>query len=160
MDRLSYGWLEGKPKLNRTHVLEDFDAARAAVEVEQIVFAEVWVDPGLHLDEAAWVQGLADADPRLTGMVAHAPLEKGSAVAADLEVLKQHNTLRGIRRLIEIEHDPSICLEPGFIQGVKLLPDFGLSFDICVKHWGMVFAIEPMVATGDPLSRLNTKMTA
>ena len=48
------------------------------------MFAEVAVDPGLHLEEAALVQELADNDPRLCGMVAHAPLEKGPAVEADL----------------------------------------------------------------------------
>ena len=51
------------------------------------MFAEVAVDPGLHFAEAAWVQGLADRDPRLGGMIAHAPLEKGAAVEADLDRL-------------------------------------------------------------------------
>lgn len=140
--RLSYGWLQGVPKLNRTYLLADFDAARGPVAVDKLVFAEVDVDPGLHLAEADFVQGMADADPRLCGMVAHLPLEKGRAVAADLDMLKRHRILSGIRRLIEKERDPSFCLEPGFIDGVRLLGEQGLSFDICVKHWAMVFAIE------------------
>src|ERR1700690_3405851 len=85
--RLSYGWLAGVPKIARTHLLRDFDAARGNVQVDGIVFAEVWVDPGLHLQEAAFVQELADADFRLCGMVAHAPVEKGAAVAHDLSRL-------------------------------------------------------------------------
>lgn len=142
VDKLSFSWMKKLPKLNKTHLLSDFDAARGPVEVDKIVFAEVWVDPGLHLEEAAWVQNLADGDARLCGMVAHAPLEKGAAVEEDLIALQQHATLRGIRRLIEIEHDPSICLEPGFIEGVKLLPKYDLTFDICVKHWALVFGLE------------------
>lgn len=141
-NRLRYGWLAGKPKLNRPYGLADFDRARGPVAVEGIVFTEVWVDPGLHLDEAAWVQGLADADARLKGIVAHAPVEKGAAVAADLEQLRRNRALRGIRRLIEIEADPSFCLEPGFLEGLKVLERFDLPFDICVKHWGLVFGIE------------------
>jgi L-fuconolactonase len=56
--------------------------------------------------------------------------------------LKRNPSLRGIRRLIETERDPSFCLEPGFIEGVRLLKEYELSFDICVKHWGLVYATE------------------
>jgi L-fuconolactonase len=140
--RLSYGWLVGAPKINRTYLLDDFDAARGKVQVDQIVFAEVDVDRGLHVKEAAFVQELADKDKRLTGMVAHAPVEKGAAVEEDLEALSKFAILRGIRRLIQNEPDQSFCLEPGFIEGVKRVGCHGLVFDICIKHWGMVFAIE------------------
>ncbi|VAW12169.1 L-fuconolactone hydrolase [hydrothermal vent metagenome] len=142
IDGLSYGWLADVPAINRTHLIDDFDTARGHVDIEAFVFAEVAVDPGLHLREAAFAQELADADPRLAGMVAHVPVERGRAIEADLARLKTHATLRGIRRLIETEHNPGICLEPGFIEGVRLLPEHGLSFDICVKHWGMTYAIE------------------
>jgi L-fuconolactonase len=141
VDRLRYGWLDGVPKLKRTSLLADFDHARGPVEVDKIVFAEVAVDPGLHLAEAAFIQGLADKDTRLCGMVAHAPLEKGKAVEADLIALKTNRILRGIRRLIETERDPSFCLEPSFIEAVKLLPRHGLTFDICVKHWALVYGL-------------------
>jgi L-fuconolactonase len=140
--RLSYPWLDAAPKINRTYLLSDFDAARAEVEVDKIVFAEVWVGPGLHMQEAAFVQELADRDSRLCGMVAHLPVEKGAAIEDDLHALMQHKSLRGIRRLIEIERDISFCLESGFIEAVKLIGRNGLPFDICVKHWGMVFALE------------------
>ena len=140
--RLHYGWLKNVPKIDRTHLLADFDKARGKVAVDKIVFAEVWVDKGLHLDEAAIVQDIADTDPRLCGMVAHLPVERGLAIEPDLIALEQHTSLRGIRRLIEIESNPSFCLEPDFIAGVKLLGQHGLSFDICVKHWALVFGIE------------------
>ena len=140
--RLRYSWLADVPGINRTHLMADFDAARGPVAVEKLVFAEVAVDPGLHLEEAEFVQEMADADPRLAGMVAHLPVEKGEAIAADLDRLSQFKSLRGIRRLLQSEPDQSICLEPGFIAGLGLLGRRGLSFDICVKHWGLVFAIE------------------
>jgi L-fuconolactonase len=139
---LKYSWLKRVPKIDRRYDLSDFDRCRAQVQVDKIVFAEVWVDPGLHIEEAAWVQGLADADRRLVGMVAHAPVEKGAAVAEDLEKLKAFGTLRGIRRLIEIEPDPTMSLEPGFVEGVRTVGKAGLPFDICVKHWALVFGAE------------------
>ena len=140
--RLSYPWLADVPKLNRTALLADFDAARGAVEVAQIVFAEVAVAPGQHIAEAEFVQELADGDARLAAMIAHAPVEKGDAVAEDLEALSRFPILRGIRRLIEVERDPGICLEPGFLDGVRCVGRHGLSFDICVKNWGLGHAVE------------------
>lgn len=139
---LRYSWLKRLPRIDRRYDLADFDRARGAVAVEKIVFAEVYVDPGLHLAEAAWVQSLADRDPRLCGMIAHAPIEKGAAVEEDLARLAENRILRGVRRLIEIEVDQSFVLEPGFLEGLRVLPRHGLTFDICVKHWGLVFAIE------------------
>ena len=116
--RLRYGWLKNVPKIDRTYLLADFDQARGKVAVDKIVFAEVWVDKGLHLGEAAFVQDMADVDSRLCGMVAHLPVEKGAAIENDLVALKRFKSLRGIRRLIEIEPNPTFCLEPDFIAGV------------------------------------------
>ncbi|MFO1035690.1 MAG: amidohydrolase family protein [Geminicoccaceae bacterium] len=139
---LTYGWLKSVPKIDRRYDLTDFDRCRGPVQVDKIVFAEVAVDRGLHFAEAAWVQDLADKDSRLAGMIAHAPMEKGTAVAADLDRLAENRILRGIRRLIEVESNYAFCLQPDFIEALNLLPARKLTFDICVKHWGVVFAIE------------------
>ena len=42
--------------------------------------------------------------------------------------------VHGVRRLIQAEPDVEFCLRPGFVEGVKLLPRFGFSFDICIYH--------------------------
>ena len=42
--------------------------------------------------------------------------------------------IKGIRRIIQFEADPEFCLQPDFIKGVQALPDYGLSFDICISH--------------------------
>jgi len=140
--RLRYSWMKSAPRLDRTSLLAEFDAARGPVEVDKLVFVEVDIDPGHHLEEAAFVQALADRDPRLAAMVAHLPVEKGAAIADDLAALLAHKSLRGIRRLIQGEADPAICLAPRFIEGLRLIAKRGLHFEICIKHWQMLFAIE------------------
>ena len=141
--RLNYAWLQAVPKINRTYVPSDYHKARAHVEVDKYVFAEVAVDPGLHLEEARFIQEIADADAKLAGMIAHLPLERGPAgVEADLAALKKLPALRGIRRLIEIERNPAFCLEPPFLAALRLLPSHNLTFDICVKQFAMTYAIE------------------
>lgn len=142
VERLRYGWMKAAPRIDRTHQMPEFDAARGAVAVERLVFVEVAADPGLHMEEARYAQGLAGSDPRLAALVVHAPLEKGGAVEADLNSLAALPGVRGVRRLIQSEPDPSVVLEPGFLAGLRLLPRFGFSFDLCVKHWQMTYAIE------------------
>jgi L-fuconolactonase len=132
--RLSYPWLADNPLLNKPYLLPDYDRAFAGTEVEAMVFVQCEADFALFREEADWVAGEAVREPRIRGMVAWAPLEKGGAVAADLEGLRKHAVLRGIRRIIQFEPDVDFCLRPGFIEGVRTLADFGLSFDICVDY--------------------------
>lgn len=132
--RLGYAWAEGITGLRSKAVPADVFAAARPVEIERFVFVEVDVDAGQHLNEAAWVSELAVAEPRLGAMVASLPLEKGAAVEADLERLREHKPLRGIRRLIQGHADPDFCLQPGFLAGLQLLARHDLSFDICILH--------------------------
>jgi L-fuconolactonase len=67
-------------------------------------------------------------------MVAALPLERGAAIEADLDRLRQHKILRGIRRLIQNQPDPDFCIQPDFIAGLKLLAPHDMVFDICVFH--------------------------
>ena len=139
---LHYSWLRGDPVLDQPSLPERFDTARGHVAVEAMVFVEVAADAGQHVAEAAMVQQLADADPRIAAIVAHAPVERGAAVEDDLTRLLELRSLRGIRRLIQGETDPGTCLEPGFVEGVRRVGRHGLSFDLCIKHWALPFATE------------------
>jgi L-fuconolactonase len=131
---LRYPWLGDVPSLNRTFLPADYDSACHPVAVDKMVFVQCECDPAQYLDEVAWVSELAGHDPRIQGMVPWAPLEKGLAVLPELERLAKNPLIRGIRRIIQFESDPGFCLRPDFIAGVKLLPRFGWTFDICISH--------------------------
>jgi len=139
---IRYGWMADKPVLQGPHLLAELDRASAPVEVEGIVFVEVGADPGQYLQEASFIDGLAARDPRIRGMVAHAPLERGAAVTPDLEKLAAHRLTRAIRRLLQDEADAEFCLRPGFVEGVRLLARFDLAFDICIRHHQLAGATE------------------
>ena len=140
--RLSYSWTRDAPSLGRQVLPQHLTDAAGPVEIEQFVFVEVDVDYPQHVQEAAWVAEQAEFDGRLTGMVASLPLEQGEAVEKDLEELRRHPILRGIRRLIQNQPDPDFCIRPNFIAGLKLLAPRDLSFDICIYHQQMPAAIE------------------
>lgn len=135
--RFGYGWTKNAPQLKRLVLPDDLMRAAAPVAVERFVFVEVDVDFPQHLDEAAWIDGLARADKRLAGMVAALPLERGKAIEPELDQLCLNKSLRGIRRLIQNQPDPDFCIRPAFIEGLKLLAARNLVFDICVFHYHM-----------------------
>jgi L-fuconolactonase len=122
--------------------MRQLDGARGTVGIDALVWVEVGADPGQYLQEASFVDGLARADLRIRAMVAHAPLERGAAATPDLEKLAAHELTRGIRRLLQDEPDDAFCLRPGFVEGVRLLARFDLSFDICVYHRQLAGALE------------------
>jgi L-fuconolactonase len=131
---LGYGWTKSAPVLNRSVLPADLFKAAAPVQIEKFVFVEVDVDMPQHVAEAEWIDGLAKAEPKLAGMVAALPLEQGKAVEADLARIAALKTARGIRRLIQNQPDIDFCIQPKFIEGLKLLPKHDLVFDICVFH--------------------------
>jgi L-fuconolactonase len=139
---IRYAWMTGKPLFEGPHLMAELDEARGDLEVEALVWIEVDADPGQYLQEASYAAGLAERDPRVEAIVAHAPLERGAAVTPDLEKLAAHHLSRGIRRLLQDEADAEFCLRPGFIEGVNLLSRFELSFDICVRHHQLAAAVE------------------
>jgi L-fuconolactonase len=133
-EQISYPWLKDVPSLNRSFLLSDYDKACGGLEVEKIVFMQCECDPSQYRQEVAWVTQLAETEPRIQGIVAWAPLEKGDHVRQELEELKANPLVKGIRRIIQFEPDPDFCLQPDFIKGVNLLKEFELTFDICIAH--------------------------
>ena len=133
--RLSYPWMAPFLTLDRPHLPQDYDRSTAGVDIEAMVFVEVDVAPGAHLAEVEFVHEQSRAEPRLRAIVASIPLERGAAVEADLAAYSRFPLARGVRRLIE-RHvgEPGWCLRDDFIAGVKLLPKFGFTFDLCVFH--------------------------
>jgi len=132
--RIRYPWLDGNELLNQAYLLDRYRTDFASADIEAMVFVQCEADFAAFLDEAAFVAEQAVIDPRIRGMVAWAPLEKGAAVEKDIEKLKRHAILRGIRRIIQFEDDIDFCLRPDFIAGVRTLPAHGLTFDICIDH--------------------------
>lgn len=133
--RIDYPWLSGAPAISRPTFPADLDAARSGIahELAGIVFVEADCHPAHALREAEWVTSLAASDPRIRGIVAHAPLQKGEAVADDLAALQKLPLVKSIRRLIQSE-PLGFSTGADFVRGVQLLPDYGFSFDLCIFH--------------------------
>ena len=50
--------------------------------------------------------------------------------------------LKGVRRLIQSETDPDFHIRADFLDALRQLPKYGLSFDICIRHDQLARTIE------------------
>lgn len=131
---LRYPWLASVPTLNKNHLVDDYRRATGPVEVAKMVFVQCECDPAQFQQEVAWVTEISRIEPRIRGIVAWAPLERGGPSDAELARLAENPLVRGVRRIIQFEPDIEFCLQPAFVQGVQLLAAHGLSFDLCINH--------------------------
>jgi len=131
--QLDYAWLSEVPLINKSCLPVDLAAQATQLNLEKIVFVQADCLPEQGLAEAEWVSALAQTEPRIQGIVAFAPLEQGTAVREYLQALTAYPLVKGVRRLIQSE-GPGFSLQTDFVRGVQLLPEFGYSFDICIKH--------------------------
>ena len=141
--RFRMSWLDGNDTLDRPIGLEQYREQTQGIAVEAMVYVEVDVEPHYTLLEAQWVEAFTRDEPRLRGIVAAAPLEYGEHARAYLEALVAIGPhIKGVRRLLQGESDPAYCLRPDFVRGVRMLPEFGLSFDICIYHHQLAAVVE------------------
>jgi len=133
--RFRMSWLDGNPILDKRYDLVEYNAHTEGVTVASMVYLQVEVEPPYALLEARWAAERARLDPRLAGIVPWAPLEYGERARVFITALVDIGpVIKGVRRLIQSEADPLFCLRPDFVRGVQLLPDYGLSFDLCINH--------------------------
>ena len=141
--RFRMPWLDGNDNLDRPRGLAEYRAATEGIAVDAMVYLQVDVDPAYALLEAHWAVDRAREDPRLKGIVAWAPVEHGDRSRSFVEALVSLDPrIKGVRRIVQSEPDPGFAVRPGFVRGVQLLAEFGLSFDLCIHHQQMPAAVE------------------
>jgi len=128
-------WLDGEPALDRRFGLAEYREQTAGIAIDAFVYVEIDISREYGLVEARKADALAREEPRLAGIVAFAPLEHGARARGYLEALVAVGPrVKGVRRLLQGETDPEYCLRPDFVRGIELLAEFGLSFDLGVRH--------------------------
>lgn len=145
LDRFRYTWIDGNELLERDYLPHDFAAAIDGLPVEKLIFMQAAALPEQAVDEARWAHELHAADPRVACVIADAPLEDPRRSGPALDELRELPLVRGIRRLIQTEGDPAeFCRNASFVNGVRKLPDYGFSFDICV-NWRTLPAVNELI---------------
>lgn len=140
MDLFSFTWCKDQPVLNRSFRMQDYLEAIQGLNIEKSVHLEADVDEPYMLDETRYILKLAE-DPTnpLTGVVACGrPEDEG--FREYVEKIAGHPALKGIRRVLHTQPD-AVGQDPVFVENVKALSSYGLSFDICVLARQLPIAI-------------------
>jgi L-fuconolactonase len=127
-----YVWMgEAHAVIRRDFLSAGLDAALE----ESGIDGSVAVQARQMVEETDFLLGLADANPRIQGVVGWVPLcEKGGEPF--LEKYARHPKLRGVRHVVHDEPDDDFLLRPDFNEGIRNLARYGLRYDILIfwKH--------------------------
>src|SRR5437660_2240013 len=130
-DLFHYSWLDTIPQLNRSFRMADYLAATKGLDLVKSLHLEADVDEPYMLDETRHLLALADQpDNPLEGIVACGRPENED-FKSYLDAIGGHAKLKGIRRVLHTQPD-GVGQGVTFLKNVAALPDYGLSFDICV----------------------------
>ncbi|MEV8467268.1 amidohydrolase family protein [Fluviibacterium sp. DFM31] len=141
--RNAMSWQTPGSPMTRPFDIAAYGRAMAGIDLAGAVFVECFVDRGGYLAEVAMAEAAAETDPRVQAIVAQAALDDGADAGPLLERLAtRHPMVRGIRRMIEEQPDPDFARRPAFVEGVQLLRDHALSFDVNIHHGQMAQAAD------------------
>ena len=127
-ERLPYEWLQ-RPEnaaINRTFGVEDFRSRAARAGVDRAVLVQA-------ADTAADTEAMfeiASGHPEIAGVVAWVPLDRPDEAAIQLDQLAARPGFAGIRNLIHDQPDPDWLLRPLVGEGLALLEQQGIPFDV------------------------------
>ena len=126
-DHFSYPWLSDAPSINRAWSVEDYFAEAVPLGIESALHMEVDVAEADQMAESEFVLGL----PRIVGAIAGCRPEHMNFVD-QIERLSDHPHIKGVRRILH-EAPDDLSQSDLFVENIRHLPDYDLSFDLCVR---------------------------
>lgn len=134
-EALGLQWVRDVPSLGGVWSPASYEAEALSLGIESAFYMEVDAPPhAMRLEASA----IADEMSRPGGMFAAAvvggdPCDSG--FEGWLDELQGNARIVGVRRVLHVDATPpGTCLQPAFVEGVKLLGKRGLVFDACIRH--------------------------
>ena len=134
-EKFAYPWLASVPQLNKPWSVESYFAEAEGLGIEAAIHMEVDVAEAHIVGESEFVLG---AHPKVIGAIASGRPEH-AGFEAHLERLKALGKVVGIRRLLQGQ-PAELSQTQTFIDNIRRLPHYGMSFDICVKSHELMLA--------------------
>lgn len=126
-DKFTYPWLSGAPAINKPWSVESYFEEALPLGIESALHMEVDVAEADILAESEFVLTL----PRIAGAIAACRPENMNFVD-QIEQLSEHAHIKGVRRILHGSPD-DLSQSDLFVENIRHLPDYDLSFDLCVR---------------------------
>ena len=136
-DAREYPWIPAGSVLQQDHLPPDLLAVQRPLGFD----GAIAVQARQSLAESWWLLGLADADPRIRGVVGWVDLQSPD-VDAQLVPLAAHPRFVGVRHVVQDEPDDRFLDRPAFRRGLGRLRDHGLTYDLLVYPRQLPAAID------------------
>lgn len=124
--------------IKRDYLIDEFRADLDGTGIEKSVYVQANWAPNWALDEAAWVQSVADATGWPHGIVAYCDFTQ-ARIDLQLEKFKRFPRIRGFRQQLHWHENPQYrfapreqLADPRLVDGINALADYGWSFDLQV----------------------------
>jgi L-fuconolactonase len=138
---LDYQWLAGTELGRKFDASDALEASGGEVAGFVVVQADCRADQGIA--EVEWITEQLGEHGTFGGIVAFAPVELGRDAAPVCRQLRAMPRVVGVRRLLQDE-PPGFALARAFLDGLDLLGELGLPFDVCVRA-GQLAEVRDMV---------------
>ncbi len=123
-----YYWItDTMVPLKRDYLPDELYREMARAGIDGSIAVQARHDRG----ETEWLLGIAGAERRVLGVVGWLDVSSAS-FERDLEVLAQNPNLCGLRHMVQDEEDEGFLRRPEFVNGLRLLDHYNLTYDILV----------------------------
>ncbi len=126
-DAARYPWIPTGSPLQRDWLPEDLARLQRPLGFD----GSIAVQARQSLEESRWLLALADADPRIKGVVGWVDL-RSERVEDELAEFATHPRFVGVRHVVQDEPDDGFMLRPEFMRGIGKLRQHGLTYDLLV----------------------------
>lgn len=127
-DPPQYPWITDKtPVLKRDYLPEDLapELNRAGLD------GAIAVQARQTVEESRWLLELADQNPLIKGVVGWVDLQSPDC-EEQLAQFARHPRFCGVRHVVQDEPDDHFMLRPAFLNGLSVLKNFDLTYDLLV----------------------------
>jgi predicted TIM-barrel fold metal-dependent hydrolase len=134
LEKFKLPWIEPGTLLGRSYVMKDYLAAIEGTGIKHAVYMEVDVDPAQQTAEAEHLIEICKSGkaPTIGAVISGRP--NSDKFKDYITPLAKSEYIKGIRQVLHVPTTPAgYCLTKGFVRGVQLLGELGLSFDLCMR---------------------------
>ena len=134
LDKFKLNWIKPGTLLGRSYVMADYRQAIDGTGIKNAVYMEVDVDPSQQQAEADHLVEVCKSGqaPTIAAVVSGRPAAQG--FKAYVSPFRGNRWIKGVRQVLHGgSTPPGYCLHDDFVDGIRLLGDLNLSFDLCLR---------------------------